>query len=367
MKIRKRYYFIFILIAAIAVTSYFILKDIVLKDPYSNFFLKYAELGPSHYFRLSYRATFDGEPLDFEQLVECRPYLASGGIGGGTSRRYQRIPERAGVQLVAGGVVYFEVPHYCRFDPSSKRWQEYWRAGDSVETIPLTFWANKMENPDVIEAYTVPQYFTHAEARLRLEVSRVVFLPRGFEPEKKPETVTEFGMLGRQGWTLVPLPAEVRPEILGEVLAESASGRFRAHRITETAFKKTDPFFIPFTEYRSVVRWGMPLNLPPELLIHQEKGLVENGRDIMARAVPLLWNGHEYQIAYDAPPGLIYLYTGDSGTEVHVEVDRGDPTLTFQDERITLPTSEVRHPQVAFCDTKIDTCFRLVVWWEYGK
>lgn len=333
--------------------------DRILKNPFSDDPIKYRELGPSFYFQFTFRATFDGDPVSLDQFIECRPFLASGGIGGGTYLMYQKIPEITGLVLPDGAALYFPAPHYCWDVRGHKRWPDHWRVGATVEAIPYVHWANRAENPDVIEAYVLPEYMAAEGARLRVIESRVTFMPESFTPERRTEVDPRLKTLGGWGWALAPLPAELGEAALGDIVAESPSRRITALHVPESMRETFHGRAWPVREYQSEVGYGIPINLPAVLIALGQRERLREGQRQTAGVLPIAWDGNVYYVLEDRPPGLYAFYPGYPGKSAYVTMDREDPTVIFRGEAITLPTRSVRWPHLALCDRQTGGCYQL--------
>lgn len=156
-------------------------EDTILKNPYIDTDLRSEKLGPSYYYRFTFNGMFDGEPLSVNRLVECRPFVASGGIGAGTHLMYQRFPEFAGKRLDDGAAVYFMAPDFCQRNLRAGQWL----VPETTEVVPFGFWIDNLENPTVIEAYATVAYYKDPNARMTMDVGEVEFFGADFAPREK--------------------------------------------------------------------------------------------------------------------------------------------------------------------------------------
>ena len=371
MIIRRRAYVLLailgLVVAGVLYVRHLSVVGYILQHPEIDDPIRHEKLGPSSFFRYVFRATFDGEPVAVDQLVECRPLLASGGIGGGTYLMYEIFPPRAGARLSTGGFVYFQLPNYCRFNPGSREWKSYWRPDEPVEAPTLTSWVDDLENPGVIELYTTPETLNDEASRLRITEARVTFLPRGFEPETKPKTDAALMKLGGQGWTLVPLPKEVGEEIFreGKSLSKSTSDRLEEFEMSERLRELIYSDGISFNKYMGHIRHGIPLTLPEIMLLdHERKLRPTRGRLIAGQTIPLSWDGAIFQIEEHSPRGLAYMYPGSLGAQVHATLGREKAVLALGNDRLSLATNKNRQSRMAICDHLTSTCYRTILGWS---
>jgi len=272
----------------------------VLSDRYSDDPLKYEKLGPPAFYRLTFRAMFDGAPVEIVRVGECRPYLASGGMGGGYSIQYVVVPPYAGQRLPDGSAYYIKMPNYCsrmRGGNSSERWQ----VAGMEEVLPQGFWVDDFKAPTLVEAYVTAAYFEQPEARVKFVKGQVEFL--ALRPESIPQGGEADAVLGKPGPTgvtlgesrerfvwargarLIPVDPRWRGLLNAPPIAVSAGGRFKFFDQRDADY---DPDLVTDTTrlfynvrgmetYIAQLRRGLPLSFPEDML----RGLSQNIVDEM--------------------------------------------------------------------------------------
>ena len=333
----------------------------ILSDRHSDDPLKYEKLGPPSFFRLTFRATFDGAPVEIVRVGECRPYLASGGMGAGYTLAHALIPSFAGQRLPDGSAYYVRMPNYCFRLGGAGRF-ERWAVAGAEEVLPQGFWVDNIDAPSLVESYVTAGYFEQPEARVKGAKGLIEFL--GSRPEAMPQGDPADAVLGRPGptgvtlgyspkafidggWKLIPVNPELRSALLAAPVAISARGRFKVFDIAGVVNNRGQ-FKVPgnpneqsreIYDGRAMARYshklmaGLPLNFPKSLLTtSSDTELVQIAGVLLREMMPLRWDGDVHYEAQFRPRGYTIWQPGTGhgdqlvqGGKVVRFVIEGDP------------------------------------------
>jgi len=303
-----------VLVAIGVAVALWVYADTVLKDPYSDHLLKRVVLGPSLYYRFVYSGVFDGQPVELNQLVECRPVLASGGLGGGTYHVYERLPIATGHRFEDGSALFFKIPSMCERNIAGGDW----RVSDTTDVLPVTYWTDDLDEPTIVELYSAPAYYEQPEARLDIGSSQLEFLPPSFQPDEKPQQPflvpmavlppdlerwkKKYPDMFMGGWRLAPLhvPVPLDDTIRGILTAEppefiSARGRFEAYRMPPElqAWRSERKVARARARYLGPLNIGQALNFPDIVTQPQEIEDLRQGTRLFNEIVPFVWIGDD--------------------------------------------------------------------------
>lgn len=292
----------------------------ILRDRHSDDPLKYEKLGPPSFYRLTFHATVDGEPVEIVRVGECRPFLASGGMGAGYTLRHTLIPSFAGQRLSDGSAYYVRMPNYCfRLRGAGKF--ERWRDAGTEDVLPQGFWVDNINAPSLVESYVTARYFEQPEARVKGVEGQVEFLES--RPEVMPQGGPADAVLGTpgptgvtlgyspeafidDGWKMIPVNPELRSALPASPVAISARGRFKVFDTSGVLdggrrFKMSGNPNGPTRElYNGEARArhihklmaGLPLNFPKNLLTtSSDTELVQIAGDLFSEMMPLRRDG----------------------------------------------------------------------------
>jgi len=338
-------------------------EDNILRDRYSDDPLKYEKLGPPYFYRLTFRATFDGAPVLIDQVGECRPYVASGGMGGGYTLDHQLIPKYAGQRLPDGSAFYIRMPSYC-FTLRGGNKAARWRGQGTQTVLPQGFWVDSLEDTTVIETYATARYFEEPEARIRVEEGRVEFLESGvateaqdvasfaaqdrpYRVQRQPDGQDDSRPKTRRYWQLLRISPEFRAKLPAQPIAVSQNSRFKVFDFSQVSQEQ-------YFNTRAAARYGtklgagLPLDFPQKLMESWDIELVRIGEDMYSEMIPLRWKEGRYHVSV-RPRGYItwQLAPGkdplDLGGAVSFIID-GDP--------LNVDMAGLTARQLAFLDTQ---------------
>lgn len=319
------------------VFDYYAWRATMLQSKYSDHPLKYEKFGPSYYYRFTYSGAVGDEKIDIDQLVECRPYWASGGLGGGGSVYRHKLPEVTGWKLRGGDALYFLIPNFC-----------YWRRGEPMpsptDVVPLTFYTKDpaaIDETAEVEVYVSPDYYETRHARLKLPQSRITFLPREFVPPEKPRepfpVPTHWSGPGderkippRTGWILLPFDHKVLDEVELQPVAKSKSGRFRMFSAPTDALSPYRGSGVrgrtSYIHYLGQIKAGRPL---------RRNGTVT--LKLPTSIIPLRWGRDGYHAKTDIT-GVVFLQANRRAFTELAYHTRG--SMTIDGDEIVLPQTE---------------------------
>ena len=356
----------------------------ILTDRYSDDPLKYEKLGPPSFYRLTFRATFDGAPVEIVRVGECRPYLASGGMGGGYWLQHVVVPPYAGQRLPDGSAFYIKMPNYCsrvRSADSSARW----RFTGTEEVLPQAYWVDSLEAPTLVEAYVTAAYFDQTEARVKIEEGQVEFLA------SRPATIPLGGpadaALGKPGPTgvtlgesrerfvwergarLVPVDPRWRDLLNAPPIAVSAGGRFK---FFDQKYADYDPDLVTDTSrllfniralgsYVAKLRRGLPLNFPEDLLRGSSQWTIEEMRiagDLYGAMIPLRPTGDK---RFVVEPQLRGYEVRQARSEPRKNLERFKGILTFiiDGDPVDVDVTNLNGLGLFFLDTQDDRVYAM--------
>lgn len=333
----------------------------ILRDRYSADPLKYEKLGPPSFYQLTFHATVDGEPVEIVRVGECRPFLASGGMGAGYTLAHTLIPSFAGQRLSGGSAYYVRMPNYC-FRLQGKGKFERWRSAGPEEVLPQGFWVDNIDAPDLVESYVTAGYFEQPEARVKGAEGLIEFL--GSRPEAMPQGGPADAVLGMpgptgvtlgysprtfidDGWRMIPVNPELRSALPAAPVAISARGRFKVFDIAGVVNNRGQ-FKVPGepngppremydlkarARYSHKLMAGLPLNFPKNLFTaSSDTNLVQIGGDLLSEMIPLRWDGDVHYEVRLRPRGFTLWQHGNGdgdqliqGGKVVIFVIEGDP------------------------------------------
>lgn len=350
------------------VVEMWLIEGFVLKNPYSDSFLKTKMLGPSYYYRFTFNGMFDGEPLSVNRLVECRPFVASGGIGAGTHLMYQRFPEFAGKRLDDGAAVYFMLPDFCQRNLRAGQWL----VSETTEVVPFGFWIDNLEKPTVIEAYASVAYYEDPDARLTMDVGQVEFFEAGFAPQEQMEPAIKVpapwsrwhSSMGQRpppwrGWQLVPADDSLRDVLSQARPIEGTPGRFELYHL-KPGVRDKYAYEIARGRYRTRIKGGIPLNLPAVLMRRKSPNNAEQGARLIGRMIPFRWAGDGRYEATSKPRGYA-IWQPDKDVIVTL-VSGKHATFVLDGQEFSVNLTEFPVGRLAFLDTVTSEAFFLQQW-----
>lgn len=343
----------------------------ILSDRHSDDPLKHERLGPSYFYRLIYRAMVDGAPVEIDQVAECRPYVASGGMGGGYSLQHALIPKYAGRHLPDGSAFYIRMPSYC-FTLRGGNKAVRWRAQGTQPVLPQGFWVDSLENTTVIETYATARYFEEPEARVRIEEGSVEFLETGVAPaaqdaasfatldrpyrvQRQPDDEDDNQPKTRRYWQLLRINPDLRAKLPGPPLAVSQKGRFKVFDFSQVSRKE---YFntSAAARYGTKLGAGLPLPFPKNLMETWDVELVRIGEDMYSEMIPLRWSEGRYHASvhprgytvWQLAPGKDPLKSG------------GPLSFVIDGDLLNVDMAGLTARQLAFLDTQNDAIYVLL-------
>ncbi len=139
------------------------------------------------WYRYTFEADYQGEPVKLDQKVYCPTRSFSGGsLGqstGFTIRAHH--PMTIAQQMDDGSQILVRIPDVCqryRAYKSGEGFQQGWEAPQTIDALPYVVWSDAYPKAMRIEAYVSPTYYDHPEARLQIGRSQVHLLPLGSHP-----------------------------------------------------------------------------------------------------------------------------------------------------------------------------------------
>ena len=177
--------------------------------------LKQASSPNSMWFRLAFRAEYEGKPVKFDQYVYCgyarTPYMSA---QGGTASPARPITKRLQPETIAktmddGSQLLLRVPDVCDWHRSNEHkarkgqpqdpfGRPHWLSLGSFKVLPLVVWSDKAPvgndnstQPERVELYVGQGYYKNASARLKKPSGSVTFMKAGFIPQNFEKIITQ--------------------------------------------------------------------------------------------------------------------------------------------------------------------------------
>ncbi len=177
--------------------------------------LKQASGPHSMWYRFTFSAEYESNPIKFDQYVYCgyarTPYIsAQGGTASSAIPITKRIqPETIAKTMNDGSQLLLRVPDVCDWHRSSGHKAEndqpqdpfgrpHWLSLGSFKVLPLAVWSDKTPvdddastQPERVEFYVGQGYYTNAYARLKKPSGSITFMKAGFVPKNFEKVITQ--------------------------------------------------------------------------------------------------------------------------------------------------------------------------------